>query len=313
MSSRADAGLRVRCRPSARLHVPRVLSPRYSAAVSDRDPHAPPTSLDALRIRARLRLLRMHYEAGVGHLGGNLSALDVLLVLHHRVLGPTDRFVLAKGHAAGALYVTLWTTGELADADLEGFHAEGTRLAGHPVPGWTASIPLATGSLGHGLPAACGIALASRLRAGACGRVFCLTSDGEWQEGSNWEALAFARHHRLGALTILVDANGLQGFGTTREVASQSANELAERFRAFGVEVHELDGHDPDAIEALLALPAPAGPVAPRALVLNTTKGKGVSFMEDRLEWHYLPLDRSLYEQAVAELEAAPGAGASPS
>jgi len=248
--------------------------------------------------RARLRLLRMHREAGVGHIGGNLSAIDAMLVLHHSVMGADDTFVLSKGHAAGALYVTLWTTGELDDDALTGFHADGSLLAGHPAPGWTPGIPFATGSLGHGLPVSAGIALARRLQQRA-GRVFCLCSDGEWQEGSNWEALIFASHRRLDSLVVLVDVNGLQGFGSTAEVGG-IAN-LRERFEAFGIATIECDGNDPAALAAALALETPG----PRAVLLQTVKGKGVSFMEGRLEWHYLPLDDELYARARAELEDA--------
>ena len=117
----------------------------------------------------------MHHEAGVGHVGGNLSALDAMLVLHHRVMTPEDSFILSKGHAAGALYVTLWTTGELDDAQLTEFHADGSRLSGHPAAGWTPGIPFATGSLGHGLPVSAGVALARKLE-GRPGRLFCLCS-----------------------------------------------------------------------------------------------------------------------------------------
>lgn len=251
----------------------------------------------ALVRRARLRLLRMHHESGVGHIGGNLSALDAMLHLHHRVMAPEDVFILSKGHAAGALYVTLWTRGELDDAQLEQFHGEGTRVSGHPAPRWTPGIPFATGSLGHGLPISAGIALAKRFR-DEPGRVFCLTSDGEWQEGSNWEALIFALHHRLENLTVVVDANGLQGFGTTREVASME--DLRPRFEAFGARVTEADGHDADALLAVL----PPRSEGFQIVVLHTVKGKGISFMENRLEWHYLPLSDDLYAQAVAELEA---------
>src|SRR3984957_662891 len=169
--------------------------------------------------RARRRLLEMHFNAGVGHLGGNLSALDALLVLHHQVMGPEDVFVLAKGHAAGALYITLWSLAKLSDEDLNTFHRDGTFLAGHPVAGWSNDIPFATGSLGHGLPDAAGMALGYKLQSQAS-EVFCLTSDGEWQEGSNWEALIFAMHQRLTNLTILIDEKRLQGFGTTAAVAS---------------------------------------------------------------------------------------------
>src|SRR6185437_5106795 len=153
-----------------------------------------------------------------------------------------DQFVLSKGHSAGAYYVTLWTLGKLEEEDLRQFHKDGTRLSGHPPPGGIEDILFATGSLGHGLSMAAGLALAKRLK-GEAGRIYCLMSDGEWNEGSCWEALIFARHHGLDNLTIVVDLNGLQGFGTTREVANLEP--LAEKFRAFGVPTEEIDGHDP--------------------------------------------------------------------
>ena len=138
----------------------------------------------------------MHYESRVGHLGGNLSALDALMTLHHHVMEHADTFILSKGHAAGALYITLWSLGLLRDEELETFHADGTLLAGHPVPGWSERIAFATGSLGHGFPVALGMALARHLN-GEPGHVYCLTSDGEWQEGATWEALIFWAHRRL--------------------------------------------------------------------------------------------------------------------
>src|SRR5712692_10529835 len=137
------------------------------------------TRFEQLARRSRLRLLRMHYESGVGHIGGNLSAFDLLLTLYHYVLRPEDRFVLSKGHAAGALYVTLWSLGRLSDDDLKQFHRDNTLCAGHPPAHGIDDIPFATGSLGHGLSLAAGLALAKRLR-GESGRVYCLTSDGEW-------------------------------------------------------------------------------------------------------------------------------------
>src|SRR5262249_51320927 len=169
------------------------------------------------RRRARKRLLRMHFESGVGHIGGNLSALDVMLYLYHRVIQPRDVFVLSKGHSAGALYVTLWSIGRLTDADLREFHRDGTRLSGHPPVGQIPEILFATGSLGHGLSLSAGVAFGKQLRSEA-GRIFCLLSDGELNEGSTWEGLMFSAHHRLTNLTVLVDANGLQGLGTTKEV-----------------------------------------------------------------------------------------------
>jgi transketolase len=253
-----------------------------------------------LRRRAILRLLQMHYESGVGHIGGNLSCLDLMLVLHHEILGTSDQFVLSKGHSAGAYYVTLWTLGKLSSDELRQFHKDGTRLSGHPPAKGIDEILFATGSLGHGLGLAAGLALSKQLKREP-GRVYCLMSDGEWNEGSCWEALIFARHHRLENLTIVVDLNGLQGFGTTREVADLDS--LAAKFRGFGIPTQEIDGHDDEAIRH--ALRHEDDDVGPDAVVARTHKGCGVSFMEDRMEWHYLPLTEPQYLQAIEEIERA--------
>lgn len=256
----------------------------------------PGTSMRAILRTARLRLLRMHYESGVGHIGGNLSALDLMLTLHHRVMRSDDDFVLSKGHAAGAHYVTLASLGKLTDEDLEKFHKDGTLLSGHPPPAGIPGILFATGSLGHGLGLAAGTALGKRLQRRS-GRVFCLMSDGEWNEGSNWESLAFICHHRLDNLCIIVDLNGLQGFGTTTEV--NDLGSLAEKLRAFGVRVSVTDGHEPEAIEQALRVRARG---CPTAVVARTVKGHGVSFMENRMEWHYLPMNQEQYQLAVEEI-----------
>jgi transketolase len=245
---------------------------------------------------ARRRLLQMHYESHVGHVGGNLSALDMLMVLHHVVLEPEDVFILSKGHAAGALYVTLWSLGRLDNHQLRSFHKDGTRLAGHPLPNWLPEIPFATGSLGHGLPLANGVALGKSLQHQP-GRVFCLLSDGEMQEGSNWEALIFAKHHPMAPLTILIDANGLQGFGSTEEVSGLHLT--ADLFRQFGLSADEIDGHDLGAIAAACTADWPGA----RVVIAHTQKGHGVSFMENRMEWHYLPMTDQEYHQACVEAD----------
>jgi transketolase len=244
--------------------------------------------------RAKLRLLEMHYQSKVGHIGGNLSALDILISLYHFRLRPNDKFVLSKGHSAGALYVTLWTMGLLTDEDLRHFHGEATRLSGHPPLRGIPEIIFATGSLGHGLSLAAGLALGKKLR-GESGRVFCLTSDGEWNEGSCWEALIFLAHQKLDNLTFIVDLNGMQGFGSTRQVANLDS--LADKFRAFGVTTIEVDGHNVDSICS--ALGSSHGPLA---IVANTKKGCGVSFMENQMAWHYLPMSEEQYQQAVREV-----------
>jgi transketolase len=247
--------------------------------------------------RARARLLRMHYESRACHIGGNLSALDALLHLHLKVLTPADVFVLSKGHSAGALYVALWAAGAISETELRSFHRDGTRLAGHPAAHWHDRIAFATGSLGHGLGLAAGVALARHLR-GEPGTAYCMLSDGECQEGSVWEALLFARHHRLANLVALVDMNGLQGFGTTEEVASMVP--LAPKLRGLGLQVEEIDGHDPQALDAALARRCDE----PLVVLLRTVKGRGVSFMEGRMEWHYLSLSEEQYQAALRELGA---------
>lgn len=249
--------------------------------------------------RIRARLLKMHFDSGVGHIGGNLSCVDAIATLHLEVMSRKDAFVLSKGHAAGALYATLWALGEIGEEELEQYHRDGTRLAGHPTAHWNRRIRFATGSLGHGLGLACGVAFAQRLR-GEPGDVYCLLGDGECQEGSTWEALMFARHHGLANLVALVDANGLQGFGRTEEVAALPP--LAARLQGLGLAVEAIDGHSPRALHRALAHRPADGPLV---VVLNTVKGHGVSFMEDRLEWHYLPMKPDQYAQALDEVRAA--------
>ncbi len=248
---------------------------------------------------ARRRLLQMHWHSGVAHLGGNLSALDAMMLVHHELLRPQDRFILSKGHSAGAYYVALWSLGVLSDADLDTFHRDGTRLAGHPPASGVPEILFSTGSLGHGLPLAAGLALAARLQ-GRARRVFCLTSDGEWQEGSTWEALIFAAHRGLSNLTILVDHNGLQGFGSTAEVASMDP--LGARLAGFEVELRECDGHDLDSLRAALR---PQGN-RPVVVIMRTVKGRGVPGMEGRMDSHYLPLTKAAYEGALVQFELDP-------
>jgi transketolase len=251
----------------------------------------------ALQIqKSKKRLLQMHYESGVGHIGGNLSCLDSLMVLYHEVLKKDDLFILSKGHAAGALYIVLWSMGRLGDEDLKLFHKEHTKLSGHPAPDWLKEITFATGSLGHGFPLASGLSLGKKLQ-GQSGRVFCLTSDGEWEEGSNWEALLFAVHRKLESLTVMVDWNGLQGFGTTSEVAG--LDDLKKKFLSFGMPTEEIDGHDLKALKESWESKAKG----PRAIIAHTEKGRGVSFMRNKMEWHYLPLTEAQYHQAMGEME----------
>lgn len=250
-----------------------------------------------LRKKAILRLLQMHFDAGVGHIGGNLSALDAMIFLHHFVMQKNDRFILSKGHAAGALYVTLWSLNKISDEQLRTFHKDNTKLAGHPPLNSFVEIPFATGSLGHGVGLACGVAMGNKLQ-NRDEQIFCLTSDGEWQEGSNFEALIFLNHHQLKNVKLIVDCNGLQGFGSTQEVASLTITRMHQIFSAFDFDIFEIDGHNENDLKKLAQKSS-----RPQIFLMKTVKGKGISFMENRMEWHYLPLNEELYNKAKMEIE----------
>jgi len=261
---------------------------------------------EGLARRLRAHALRMTHRARASHVGSCLSIADILAVLYGEVLrvdparpgwAERDRLIVSKGHAAAIVYAALAERGFLEVQELDTYSADGTRLAGHvtmTVPG----VELSTGSLGHGLPVAAGMALAAR-RAGEAWRAFCLLSDGELDEGSNWEAVQFAQHARLDNLVAIVDYNGIQSFGTVAEVSE--LHPLADKFRAFNWGVVELDGHDHASLRAALSGPPPL-PGRPTCIVARTVKGKGVSFMEDRLAWHYRSADDAQLVAALAEL-----------
>jgi len=250
---------------------------------------------DALAIRKYF--LEMHHRVKAGHIGTGLSAIDMLTYLHKSWLGADDLFILSKGHGASSLYATLHHFGILSDAELATYYQDGTLLPAHPAPGAFKSIPAATGSLGHGLSIAAGIALARKTIHGTKGRVAALLSDGECNEGSVWEAATFAAHHSLSNLLVLVDANGLQGFGATREVLDMEP--MAEKWKVFGFDTREIDGHD---FEQIHAACTDLDPKRPRCVIARTAKGKGVSFMEGKLEWHYLPMSDEQHRTAQSDL-----------
>ena len=239
----------------------------------------------------------MHFESKACHIGSNLSCIDILIVLFHKLISSNDKFILSKGHSAGALYIALWSIGILKDSDLVTFNQDDTLLAGHPLPNEIKNISFSTGSLGHGLSLSAGIALSKKIKS-TKGQVFCLTSDGEWQEGSTWEALIFSCHHNLDNLTIIVDHNNLQGFGSTNDVASMSP--LNKIINGLNLEVITIDGHSPE--EILSALKKKQNKC--RMIILETKKGNGVSFMENKMEWHYLSLNKDQYNQAIQEVDS---------
>jgi transketolase len=258
--------------------------------------------------RIRVHALRMVHTANASHIGSCLSMADVLAVLYTRFLrldpndprrADRDRLIVSKGHAAAIVYAALAERGFFSADELMKYCQADTSLTGHvshSVPGIEAS----TGSLGHGLPIAVGLALAAKADKRAW-RSVCILSDGECDEGSNWEAILFAPHHRLDNLVVVVDYNKIQSFGRVEEVLALEP--FADKWRAFGWHVVECDGHDRAALErALAAVPESAG--KPTVLIAHTVKGKGVRFMEDKLEWHYKSPSPQQLLDAIAEVEA---------
>lgn len=244
---------------------------------------------------AKIKLLTMHFHANSGHLGGNLSCLDALMTLHHCVMKPEDNFILSKGHSAGAFYVTLWSIGKLNSLDLDTFSKDNSLLPGHPCGAGIPGLLFSTGSLGHGPSLAAGIALGVKHK-NSDRQIYCLCSDGEWQEGSCWEALIFSVHHQLGNLTILIDQNGLQGFGRTDHVIS--CNDLTSRIASFGAHVQRVDGHN--FLEIQEAMKSRSHK-KPNILILDTIKGNGLHFA-GKVESHYLPLSEEQYHAACSKI-----------
>jgi transketolase len=256
----------------------------------------------------RADALRMVHRAKASHIGTCLSMADILACLYTSVLRidparpddpERDRFILSKGHGAAIIYAALARRGFFSPDWLETYCADGTRLAGHITQHGVPGVDFSSGSLGHGLSVAAGLALGAKLD-GSPRRVFCVLSDGECDEGSIWEAVLFAPHHRLDNLVAIVDFNKIQSFGRVKDVLD--LHPFADKWRAFNWAVREIDGHDPSAIlDACDALPLEAG--RPTVLIAHTTKGRGVSFMQDDLLWHYRSPDADQLARALAEVE----------
>jgi transketolase len=264
--------------------------------------------LESLAAAIRTRAVQMVYQARSAHIGSSLSMADLLAALYGCILrvDPSrpdlperDRFILSKGHACAALYAVLSKLGFFPDAWLDSFYQDGGKLAGHATHKGVPGIEVSTGSLGHGLSLACGMALAA-CRDEKHHRIFCLLSDGECDEGSVWEAALFSSHHRLDNLTAVVDYNKIQSLGHVRDVLNLEP--FRDKWEAFGWEVREVDGHDmKEIVGALRSLPYRAG--RPSCLIAHTVKGKGVSFMEDKLLWHYRNPQEEEFQRAMSELE----------
>ena len=255
-------------------------------------------------------VLTSTHGAKAGHPGGSLSAADALTYLYFKEMkvDPADpgaegrdRFVLSKGHAAPGLYSVLALRGYFPVEDLPTLRHTDSYLQGHPNMNTVPGVDMSTGSLGQGVSAACGMALAAKYKK-QLNRVYALLGDGELQEGEVWEAAMFAAHYKLDNLCVLADLNGLQIDGPVAEVMNPGP--VDEKFKAFGFFVQVIDGHSFEALEAAFAA-ARAEKGRPSAILLKTTKGKGVSFMENNVSWHGKAPNDAEYEQGMAELTAA--------
>ena len=265
------------------------------------------TELLKMAARIRMGVVTGTFYAKSGHPGGSLSIADLLAYLYTDVMrvdpqNPNDperdRLVLSKGHCCPALYAALALRGFFDFDALKTLRAPDSFLQGHPDRKKTPGVDMSTGSLGQGISAACGMALAGKLDHKDY-RVYAILGDGEMQEGEVWEALMFAAHQKLSNLTVFADLNGLQIDGPVDSICS--LGDICAKYEAFGFDVYEADGHDFDSLEQALAH-APAE--RPRAILMHTHKGRGVSFMEDQVGWHGKAPNEEQYKQAMAELEA---------
>jgi transketolase len=269
-------------------------------------------SEESLRLArlARIRTVQMTSAARASHVGSGLSVIDILAVLYSDVsvfnprdanLIDRDRVIVSKGHAAAAVYAMLGTVGYFDSAWLDTYCLDGSQLGGHVTSHGVPGVEFSTGSLGHGLPLGVGIAIAL-LRRKTSQNVFVICSDGEIDEGTTWESALLAAHHDLSNLTLIIDRNRLQSLASTENTLRLEP--LDKKFEAFGWEALIVDGHDHEQLAFTLKAPQDR----PRVVIANTTKGKGVSFMEDSVLWHYRSPSIEERELAIKELGGIPDA-----
>lgn len=271
--------------------------------------------LESISNEMRADIVKMICAAGSGHPGGSLSCTDILCslyfggVMEYDANDPEcpsrDRFILAKGHAAPALYAVLAQVGYIGRDELATLRKLGSRLQGHPDSNQVPGVEVSTGSLGQGLSIACGVACGLRLQ-GSDAHVFALLGDGECEEGQVWEAAMFAAHKKLGNLVAIIDSNGLQIDGPLSEVCDVA--DVCAKFKAFGWDVSEVDGHDVRNLTEVLGAAKAAGGTRPHAAIAHTVKGKGVSFMEGQCGWHGKAPSAEQAEIALEELSCKEGA-----
>lgn len=269
------------------------------------------TTMDTIALARKVRhhIIDMTNRGNSSHVASALSIADIMAVLYGKIMHtnpknpelPTrDRFILSKGHAGAAVYATLAECGFFDPKILETHFQDGSVLSGHVSHKGVPGVDFSTGSLGHGLPVACGMAYSMKLKQ-SNRRAFCLLGDGECDEGSNWEAILFAAHHELNNLIAIIDYNKLQSLTTTTDTLDLEP--FVDKWRAFNWHVIELDGHNHQALLEALNQHA-QHQTKPTCIIAHTTKGKGVSYMENKVLWHYRPPQGKLYDQAKKELNS---------
>lgn len=241
----------------------------------------------------------MHFATNSGHIGCSLSCVDLLISIL-KDINEEDSFILSKGHAASALYAVLNELGKIPDEDIETFYKDATKLSAHPAPLKYPSISFATGSLGHGLPLAVGVAKAMKIKKQG-GFSYVLMSDGETNAGTSWEAAHFAVANGLDNLIVFIDKNGLQGFAKTQDVLGDTAS--SRLWQVAGFDVIEADGHNIEEVLRAKEELIVKRNHKPKLIIATTVKGKGVNFMEGRLEWHYHPMTERQFEEAMAQIK----------
>jgi transketolase len=272
---------------------------------------------DTIVLAGRLRrhVVNMTHKGGSSHVGSVLSMCDIMAVLYGRIMRydaadpkwqGRDRFILSKGHAGAGVYATLAECGFFSTDLLDQHYQNGSIFSGHVSHKGVPGVELSTGSLGHGLPIGTGMAMQLR-RLGGGQRVFVVLSDGECDEGSNWESILFAAHNKLDNLVAIIDYNKIQSLAPVSETIGLEP--FADKWRAFGWAVTQLDGHDHVALETALGS-LPTEPGKPTVIIADTVKGKGISFMEQSVLWHYRSPQGEEYAAALAELDAAEAANA---
>ena len=249
-------------------------------------------------LNIKKRFIDMYFKVNAGHIGSSLSCADILTSVYFNWMSPTDEIILSKGHAAASLYSLLAEGGILSEDQINTFYQNNTYLAAHPPANKISKIPFATGSLGHGLSLSAGLGMASKLKKNNK-TIFCVTSDGEINEGSTWEAALFISHHNLKNVIWLIDRNKLQGFGSTEDI--MKLGPLDDKLKSFGFDVMSVNGHNYDELNAIKEFHLKAE--RPIAVICNTIKGYGWKEQQNQLACHYIPFKENEYKEILESIE----------